>query len=96
MNGFKKSENCFQSGGFDRECLVYGKILPMLEDLRKSSGLKPITFPKCFYASSEKKIIIMEHLRAKEFAMVNYKGKYFFIHVDFCGMNSGNLESTPG
>ena len=66
----------FQSKGFSRECVVYGKILPEMQKLRKGLGLESLGFPKCFYARPEKNIIVMENLKKDKFVMLKMEGKY--------------------
>ena len=63
-----------QSHGFTRECVVYGKIIPEMEEMRKTFGLPSLGFPNCFYAQPEKQVIIMENLKAKGFAMLKMEG----------------------
>jgi hypothetical protein len=52
---------------------VYTFLLPKCENLRASKGLKPLPFPKCFYASEEEELLIMENLKLQKFVVIQKK-----------------------
>lgn len=63
---------------FQREVLVYKKILPMLEKFQRDRGLTAdesfLSFPKCYAAIADQQtnrfVVIMEDLRVKNFLML--------------------------
>lgn len=68
----------FQSNAvFKREILLYNKILPLLAEFQQEKGLAPAdcftSYPKCYTAIADDEtdqfVVIMEDLRAQQFAM---------------------------
>ena len=65
--------------GFQKECTIYGELMPAYQKLRQSSGLDPLPVPKCFLADNENGIIIMENLKQQGFILMSKlegEGKY--------------------
>ena len=50
-------------GLFQKECLFYRVIMPLLEKERKVKGLKNLAIPKCFYAHPEPGVLVMKNLK---------------------------------
>jgi len=63
----------FQLKAFDQETRAYNFLIPKLQELRKVNKLKPLAFAKCFYASAENELIIMENLKVQNFEVVKKK-----------------------
>jgi len=58
---------------FEKETQSYTFIIPKLQELRISNNLKPLTFPKCFYASVDEQLIILENLKSKNYKVTPKK-----------------------
>jgi hypothetical protein len=43
------------------------------QKLREDLGLKPLAFAKCFYASAENELVLMENLKEQQFGVVEKK-----------------------
>ena len=52
-----------------KEYLFYNDIVPLLNDAREETGLEPLKLPKCFYASPDLDVLILENLRTQGFDM---------------------------
>ncbi len=48
---------------------MYDDLLPAFNELRAEVGLEPLKSPKCYYASPDPNVIIMENLKLKDFVM---------------------------
>ena len=68
---FKKCS--FQTKAFAREGKSYTWLIPSLQKFRAEKKLKPLSFPKCFYASVNDSLIILENMKAKGFEVVEKK-----------------------
>ena len=68
---FKKCS--FQTKAYVREGKSYTWLIPSLQKLRAEKHLKPLSFPKCFYASVNDSLIILENMKAKGFEVVEKK-----------------------
>jgi hypothetical protein len=55
---------------FEQEGQTYTWLIPNLQKMREDKNLKPLSFPKCFYASSEDSIILLENLKVQNFEVV--------------------------
>ena len=55
---------------FDQETRTYKFLIPHLQKLRQRNNLKPLAFPKCYYGSAEKQLILMENLKAQNYSTV--------------------------
>ena len=66
---------------------MYSTIIPRLQALRKQHGLEQlISFPKCFYASLAKGIIVLEDLKRQNYEMLNKandRGMGLKSYIDF-------------
>ena len=58
---------------FESESRTYTWLLPILDKLRAEKDLKPLSFPKCYYASVEDSLVILENLKDKGFEVVEKK-----------------------
>jgi hypothetical protein len=38
--------------------------------MREAQHLKPLAFPKCFFASAQQELILLENLKVKDFQVV--------------------------
>jgi len=63
----------FQMEAFNNEGDCYLWMIPKLQEMRAGKNLKPLAFPKCFYASSEESILILENMKALDFDVVPKK-----------------------
>ncbi len=63
----------FQFQAFDQETRAYNFLIPKLQEVRTSMNLKPLAFARCFYASAENELIIMENLKIQNFQVVQKK-----------------------
>ena len=61
---------CFQMKSFDQETRTYKFLIPHLQKLRQQNNLKSLAFPKCFYGSAEKQLLLMENLKAQNYSTV--------------------------
>ena len=55
---------------FEQEGMAYTWLIPILQKLRKEKGLKPLAFAKCFYASAEESLLILENLKVINYEVV--------------------------
>ena len=55
---------------FEQEGQTYTWLIPNLQKVREEKNLKPLAFPKCFYASSEESLILLENLKVQNFEVV--------------------------
>jgi hypothetical protein len=64
---------------FVQEGETYTWLIPKLQKMREEKGLKRLAFAKCFYASYDESLIIMENLKVVNFEVVAKKPerKYF-------------------
>ena len=58
---------------FEQEVKTYTWLIPRLQKLREAKGLAPIPFPKCFFASVEESLMLMENLKIQNFEVVEKK-----------------------
>ena len=58
---------------FNHEGDCYLWLIPKLQALRAENNLKPLAFPKCFYASSEDSILILENMKAQMYEVAQKK-----------------------
>ena len=58
---------------FEHETQTYTYLIPKLQELRISRGLKRLAFPQCFYASDDEALLIMENLKVQNFDVVRKK-----------------------
>ncbi len=58
---------------FEHEAQTYNYLIPKLQELRASRRLKPLAFPKCFYASVDESLLILENLKAQNFDVLRKK-----------------------
>jgi hypothetical protein len=58
---------------FEHETQSYTYLIPKLQELRSMKSLKPLAFPKCFYASDDQGLLIMENLKAENFDVAKKK-----------------------
>jgi hypothetical protein len=54
-------------GAFESEVPSYSFTIPRLQELRAARNLEPLKFAKCFYASVDEEILILENLKEKDF-----------------------------
>jgi hypothetical protein len=55
---------------FDQETRAYTWLIPEMQKTRKRKQLKPLTVPKCFYASVEEQLILLENLKGENYEVV--------------------------
>ena len=58
---------------FDQECLAYTWLIPALRKLRDEKHLKPLAFARCFYASVDECLILLENLKIQNYVVVHKK-----------------------
>ena len=58
---------------FEHEGECYLWLVPELQKLRSKLNLKPLAFPKCFYASAEQSLLILENMKAQDYVVVPKK-----------------------
>jgi hypothetical protein len=58
---------------FDQECLAYTWLIPTLRKLRDENHLKPLAFARCFYASVDECLILLENLKIQNYVVVHKK-----------------------
>jgi hypothetical protein len=58
---------------FEQEGKTYTWLIPQLQKMREEKGLKRLAFAKCFYASAEDTLIILENLKVVNFEVVAKK-----------------------
>jgi hypothetical protein len=60
-------------------------MIPNLQKLREEKNLKPLAFPKCFYASTEESLILLENIKLQNFEVVEKKPerKLSFFYVTY-------------
>ena len=58
---------------FNQEGDCYLWMIPKLQAMRAEKNLKQLAFPKCFYASSDEFILIMENMKAQGFDVIPKK-----------------------
>ena len=58
---------------FEQEVKTYTWLIPRLQELREQNNLAPIPFPKCFYASVEDSLMLLENLKIQNFEVVEKK-----------------------
>ena len=58
---------------FQKEVQIYTFLIPKIQDIRASKGLEPLPFPKCFYASAEEELLVMENLKLQKFEVIEKK-----------------------
>jgi len=69
----KKYLAIFQMESFEHEGDCYLWFIPKLQAMRSEKNLKPLAFPKGFYASVENSIIILENMKAQNYDVVPKK-----------------------
>ncbi len=69
----KKYLALFQMESFEHEGDCYLWFIPKLQAMRSEKNLKPLAFPKGFYASVENSIIILENMKAQNYDVVPKK-----------------------
>ena len=52
---------------------MYREMLPMLNKTRGDHGLQPIPSPKCYFASSNPDILVMENIKDSGFSLIKNK-----------------------
>ena len=55
---------------FEQEGQTYTWLIPNLQKVREEKNLNPLAFPKCFYASPEDSLILLENLKVQNFEVV--------------------------
>jgi len=55
---------------FEQEGRTYTWFIPNLQKLREEKNLNLLAFPKCFYASAEDSLILLENLKVQNFEVV--------------------------
>jgi hypothetical protein len=65
---------------FEQEGRAYTLLIPSFQKLRDEKHLKPLAFPKCFYASVADSLLLLENMKRKNFEVVEKKPerKIFF------------------
>ncbi len=58
---------------FEQEGLAYTLLIPSFQKLRDVKHLKPLAFPKCFYASVEDSLLLLENMKKQNFEVVEKK-----------------------
>ena len=58
---------------FEHEGRTYQWMIPEMQKVRAQKNLKPLAFPKCFYASAEDAILILENVKSQNFEVVEKK-----------------------
>ena len=66
---------------FDQETRTYNFLIPHLQKLRHQKNLKPLAFPKCFYGSAEKELLLMENLKVQNYEVVLKKPQRKFLEI---------------
>ena len=64
---------------FEQEVKTYTWLIPRLQKLREERNLAQIPFPKCFYASVEDSLMLMENLKIQNFEVVEKKPERKYI-----------------
>ncbi len=59
---------------------MYHDIVPLLNEAREAKGLEPLKLPRCYLASVDPDILIMENLKVQDFVMRKSidEGRYHF------------------
>ena len=60
----------FQSPIWKKEVTFYDQLMKKMQAIRKSIGQNELPFPKCFYASDESGVIVLENLKSRGFKTV--------------------------
>ena len=68
--GIKVIKTTFQSPIWRNEVVFYDTLMNKMQAIRKSIGQKALPFPKCFYASDEVGVIVLENLKSVGFKTV--------------------------
>ncbi len=88
---------CFQMKAFDREVQAYTYTIPKLQVKRSEKNLKPLPFPKCFYASAKDELLILENLKAQNFVILPKKPERKFetlkCYADICSQFHQHFKS---
>ena len=58
---------------FELEAGAYTWLIPTMQKTRETKELKPLTVPKCFYASVENQLILLENLKDENYEVVHKK-----------------------
>lgn len=68
---------------FQKEALFYTDLIPEMNAILRSTGLKELKFPRCVYASLEtdKEVIFLEDLRPRGFKMTDRRKGLDAAHV---------------
>ncbi len=69
----------FQMKAVDHELRAYTFLIPQMQSLRKASNLKPMAFARCFYASAQQELIVLENLKSRDFQVVPKKPQREFL-----------------
>jgi hypothetical protein len=48
-------------------------LIPALQKLREENKLKPLAFAKCYYASAEQFLLLLENLKVQNYVVVQKK-----------------------
>ena len=59
-----------QSPIWRKEVVFYQKLMNDMQELRRSIGKDDLAFPKCFYASDDEGVIVLENLKIKGFRTI--------------------------
>ncbi|XP_055548976.1 uncharacterized protein LOC129732274 [Wyeomyia smithii] len=87
---------------FDREVLVYSKLLPIIYEFQREKGVtEEVGFfnaPKCYLAyyeaDSEESVIVMDDLRLKNYRMWNKLVPVNYEHCKLCMIQLGRLHAV--
>jgi hypothetical protein len=60
----------FQIKAFEQEGRAYTWLIPEMQKVRAERNLKPLAFPKCFYASDDDAILILENAKSLNYEVV--------------------------
>ena len=59
-----------QSPIWRKEVAFYQNLMIEMQELRRSIGKDDLAFPKCFYASDDEGVIVLENLKTKGFRTI--------------------------
>ena len=64
---------------FEQESNAYMWLIPTMQKVRAERKLKPLAFPRCFYASADDAILILETAKSLNYEVVEKKPEREFL-----------------
>jgi hypothetical protein len=58
---------------FQHEARAYTWLIPEMQKVRSDRKLKPLAFPRCFYASPEDSLLVIENAKSRGFEVIEKK-----------------------